>query len=46
METLKIDIITPIEWLTDNDIQEFDDSIVMWQTHSTHKQDADDTNDD
>ncbi len=42
METLEKDIITPLEWLTDDNVQK----ITMWQTYSTHKDDADDTNDD
>lgn len=46
METLETDTITPVEWLTDNDVQKFDTRTPMWQTYSTHKDDADDTNDD
>jgi hypothetical protein len=48
METLERDTITPIDWLKD-DVQEsdteFETKIVMWQTYSTWKSDADDTND-
>ena len=46
METLEKDTITPVEWLTDDDVQKIDIEITMWQTYSTHKRDVDDTNDD
>ena len=46
LETLENDTITPLEWSTDNDVQKFENEIVMWKTYSTHINDADDTNDD
>ena len=32
METLEKDTITPVEWLTDDDVQKFDNE---WPTHTT-----------
>ena len=44
METLAEDTITPIEWLTEDDVQKFNIEIAMWHTYSTHADDTDDTN--